>query len=311
MSITQLVKTINEGLFNSERPPTSMTQVLENGSQRVEHWQYIRPAVEALSQMPWLRLDEQWDYFLDEERYPVGRYLDLRPDEVDPFQNLIHSLEQETREPMRILTSVQPEVSLTDVWVTVDATDLPTLGAAIGHVQRTAELAAINDAITISSLQSGSLDIVLTAGKASLYALQLAIVLAKILKAPVIGEKASALKRLWGSIRPDDTVTDEQVLEAVHGEASADFWKNVSESLDTVVKATGGSPPEAQSRVNQAAKEIYRHAEEVSADWKLPPAVITGLPGGMAVNLNFDNPELIGRVVRAIAAPVQESEDEN
>ena len=311
MSITQLVKTINEGLFNPERPPTSMTQVLDNGTQRVGHWRYIRAAVEALSQMQWYELNHQWDYFMDEERYPVGHYLDLRPDEVAPFQGLIKTLEDQTREPMRILTSVQPEISLTDVWVSIEVPDLPTMAAAINHVQRTAELAAINDAITISSVQSGSFDIILTAGKASLYALQLAIVLAKILKAPAIAGKARSLKRLWGNMRPDEAVTDGQVLEVVHEEARADFWENVSESLETVVKATGGGLPEAQSKVNQAAREIYQHAEEVSADWKLPPAVITGLPGGMAVLLNLESPEDIGRVVRAIATPNADDEGED
>ena len=86
MSITQQVKSINEGLFNPERPPTTMTEVLDNGTQRVVHWQYIRPAVEALSQMPWHELDNQWDYFMDEERYPVGHYLDLRPMKWHPFR---------------------------------------------------------------------------------------------------------------------------------------------------------------------------------------------------------------------------------
>ena len=288
-----------------------MTEVLDNGTQRVVHWQYIRPAVEALSQMPWHELDNQWDYFMDEERYPVGHYLDLRPDEVAPFQGLIGTLEDQTQEPMRILTSVQPEVSLTDVWVTIDVSDLPAMAAAINHVQRTAELAAINDAITISSVQSGSFDIILTAGKASLYALQLAIVLARILKAPAIGGKARALKRLWVSVRSDESVTDDQILEVVHEEAKVDFWENVSESLETIVKATGGELPEAQSKINQAAREIYQHADEVSADWKLPPAVITGLPGGMAVMLNLESPEDIGRVVRAIAAPNSPDEDKS
>ena len=311
MSITQLVKTINEGLFNPERPPTSMTQVLDNGTQRVVHWQYIRPAVEALSQMPWHELDNQWDYFMDEERYPVGHHLDLRPDEVDPFQGLIQRIEEETQEPMRILTSVQPEISLTDVWVSIEVPDLPTMAAAINHVRRTTELAAINDAITISSVQSGSLDIALTAENASLFALQLAIVLAKILKAPAIAGKARSLKRLWGNMRPDDKVTDQEVLEVVHEEARADFWENVSESLETVIKATGGGLPEAQSKINQAAREIYQNADEVSADWKLPPAVITGLPGGMAVMLNLDNPESIGRVIRAIAAPTDDDAGED
>ena len=278
-----------------------MIQVLDNGTQRVVNWRRVRPAVEALSDMPWYELDPQWEYFLDRDRYPVGQQLDLRPDEVGTFHNLIHVLVDQTRYGMQILSSVQPETSLTDVSVIVDTHDLETLAAAMSHIQRTTELAAVSDAITISSLQPGSLDIMLNAGKASLLALELAILLAKTLIDPRTKEKVRGLKRLWQRTRPDDDVTDEIVLEAVHSEAREAFWDNAFETLKEATEGEGQNVNEAKNKVDLAASEIFLNAERVSANWKLPPAVISGLPGGLTVSLNYEDPEAIGRVIRAIS----------
>ena len=41
--------------------------------------------------------------------------------------------------------------------------------------------------------------------------------------------------------------------------------------------------------------------------WRLPPAVITGLPGDLVVSLNYDNPEAIGRVIRELASSPEDS----
>ena len=308
MSLAQQVQTINNGLFEPDYPPEEMVQVLDNGTQRVVNWRRVRPAVEALSDMTWCQLDHQWEYFLDRDRYPVGQQLELRPDEVGTFLNLVENLVDQTREGMRILSSVQPEISLTDVSVMVDAQDPTTLAKAMDHVQHTVELAAIDDAITISSLQSGSLEIILTAGKASLFGLQLAIVLAKALKDPRVNERVRSLKRLWQRAKPDDDIIDEIVLETVHSEARETFWDNALESLKVTACTAGQNPNEAKNKIDAAANEIYQNADQVSADWRLPPAVIEGLPGGITVSLNYENPELIGRVIRALVAPVEPQE---
>ena len=307
MSLAQLVQVINDGLFDENYPPDQLRQVLDNGTQRVVNWRRVRPAVEALAEMPWYGLDQQWDFFLDQDRYPVGQQLDLRPDEVGTFQNLVTNIVNETREGMRILSSVQPELSLMDVAVVVNAQDLPTLASAMNHIQRTAELAAIDDAITISSLQPGSLEIILTAGKVSLYGLQLAILLAKILRNPGTNEKVRSLKRLWERRRPNDSVADEDFLETVHDEAKDNFWENATDSLKVAVETAGKNLPESKSKINLAANEIFQHADQVSADWKLPPAIVSGLPGGITVSLNYDDPESIGRVIRAISAAPEDS----
>ena len=309
MSLAQQVQVINDGLFDGSYRPEQMMQVLDNGTQRVVNWRRVRPAVEALSDMPWYKLDPQWQYFLDRDRYPVGQQLDLRPDEVRPFQSLVRNLVDETREGMRILSSVQPEISLTDISVVVDAQNFATLAESMNHIQRTAELAAVDDAITISSLQPGSLEIILTAGEASLFGLQLAIVLAKVLKDPRTNEKARSLKRLWQRTQPDYDITDETVLESVHSEARETFWDNALGSLKATVEDAGKNPNEAKNKIDQAANEIYQNADRVSADWRLPPAIIEGLPGGITVSLNYEDPELIGRVIRAIAAPREDGEN--
>ncbi len=124
---------------------------------------------------------------------------------------------------MRILSSVQPQISLTDVSVVVNGQDLQTLADAMDHIRRTAEIAAIDDAITISSFQAGSIEIILTAGKVSLYGLQLVILLAKVLKDPRTNEKVRGLLRLSHRLHPDDDVAEETALEAIHDEARETF----------------------------------------------------------------------------------------
>ena len=187
--------------------------------------------------------------------------------------------------------------------VFVNSHDLQTLENAIGHIRLTAEIAAIDDAITVSSLQPGSLEIVLTAGKVSLYGLQLAILLAKLLKNPRTNENVRSLRRLWSRLRPNDDVTEEATLEAVHEDVKESFWEHAEESLKTTVEGVRKNLPEAKSKVDRAANEMFQNADQFAVEWKLPPAVITGLPGGIAVSLNYDDPESIGRVIRAIAAP--------
>ena len=233
--------------------------------------------------------------------------MDLRPDEVGTFQDLVQTLVSETTEGIRILSSVHPKISLTDVTVTIGSTDLKTLTDGIDHVRRTTELAAIDDAITVRSLQPGSIEITLTAGQVSLLALQLAIVLASVWKDSLTAEKIGGLRKLWRRIQPDNDIEEETIQEVVLDDARETFWQSASESLENAVKSVDKHFPEAQSKINQAAKEIYEHSDSVSANWRLPPAVITGLPGDLVVSLNYDNPEAIGRVIRELASSPEDS----
>ena len=307
MSLTEQIQMIQDGLFDNNFPPGDLQQVLSNGTQRAVNWRRIRPAVEALRQMSWYQVDSQWDFFLDPERYPVGRPMDLRPDEVGTFQDLVRTLASETTEGIRILSSVHPKISLTDVTVTIGSTDLKTLTDGIEHVRRTTELAAIDDAITARSLQPGSIEITLTAGQVSLLALQLAIVLASVWKDSQTAEKIGGLRRLWRRVQPDNNIEEETIQEVVLDDAREIFWQSASKSLENAVKSVDKHFPEAQSKINQAAKEIYEHSDSVSANWRLPPAVITGLPGDLAVSLNYNNPEAIGRVIRELASSPEDS----
>ena len=208
MSLAEQTQLIKNGLFNPDFPPGDTVEILSNGTRHVVNWQRLRPALEALKEMSWYDLNSEWDYFLDTNRNPADHQMELRPDEVNIFHQLVRTLVDQTTEGMRILSAVQPEISLTDITVTIDSTNLETLAEAINHVRRATELAAIDDAITVSSVQSGSLDLLLTAGQVSLYGLKLAIVLAKVLKNPQMSEKARTLKRLWERLSPDVPVDE-------------------------------------------------------------------------------------------------------
>ena len=308
MSLAEQIQLINDGLFNPEHSPTELRQVLDNGTQRVVNWRSIRPAIEALQQMPWYQLNQQWDFFMDQERYPIERPMDLRPDEVGTFQNLIQRLINETQEGIRILSSVHPQMSLADVTVTIDSKELRAMGEAIEHIRRTTELAAIDDAITVTTVQAGSIDIILTAGEVSLLGLQSAILLAKLWKAPNTRDQVRLLRRWFTRNRPDEDVDEETIQETVLDEARDKFWESAFDPFDSAVRNVGKSVPEAQSKVNQAAKEIYEKSDQVSANWKLPPAIVHGLPGGVTVSLNYDDPEAIGRVIRELATPAENPE---
>ena len=309
MSLAEQIQLINDGLFDPEHDPIELEQVLDNGTHRAVNWRRIRPAIEALQQMTWCQLDSQWDFFMDEERYPVGRPMDLRPDETETFQNLVQNLVDEIQEGVRILSSVHPKISLTDVTVTIESTELQTIEKAIEHVRRTTELAAIDDAITVSKIQAGSIDIIFTAGKASLLGLQLAILLANLWKSPQTRDKIRPLRRLFKRAKPDDDVDDETVTEIVMEETRETFWESAHDHFEQVVKNTGKPVPEAQNKVNLAAREIHDKSEQVSANWKLPPAIVHGLPGGITVSLNYNDPESIGRVIRELASPPETTDD--
>ena len=308
MSLAEQIQVISNGLFDPTFPPETLEQVLSNGTSRVVTWHRMRPAIASIKQMTWCNVQSEWDFFLDPDRYPVGRPLELRPDEIRAFQNLLQALVNEAGEGIRILSSVHPSISLTDVVVTIETTDLETLAAAMNHVRRATELAAIDDAISVSSLQSGSIDIVLTAGQVSLYGLTLAILLAKLFKDPQIAQKVGLLKRLLMRIQPDSEWEEEVLNQGVLDDVKETFWQSAGESLKTAVGVVGKNHPEAQNKIDLAAKEIYERSDEVAADWKLPPATITGLPGGLAVSLHYDEPESIGRVIRALARPPENME---
>ena len=301
MSIAEQVQTIRRGLFTNEYSPLDMRQILDNGTRQVINWGRIRPAVVALSQMPWHELDSQWQYFLNEERYPIGRTMDLQPDQVGTFQNLVQNLINVTNEPMRVLMSVHPEISLNDVSVAINSTNLETLEKAMAHVKRTARLAAIGDEVQVSSVQFGSIEVFLTAGQATVLALNLAILLAKAWKDPQMQGDARRLMRYLRQER-DDEVDEKKVLQTAMEDTTESFWETAIEPLQNAATEHNFHTPPARNNINAAAKEIYDNAEEVSAEWKLPPAIISGLPNGLTVAL-YNSPEAIGRVIKELAAP--------
>lgn len=305
MSIAEQVQIIRRGLFTDGYEPHEMRQILDNGTQTVVYWARVRPAVVAVGEMPWYDLSPQWQFFLDEERYPIGRPLDLRPDEVGIFQSLIQDLLSETREPMQTLMSVHAEeISPVDISVAITTTDLQTLEQAIHHVRHTAELAAIGDAVSVSSIQAGSMEVFLAAGEATRLALNFAILLAKALKNPQLQDDIRRLVRLRR--READDVDEEAVRTTVMEDTQETFWETATEPLEKVARENNLSVPEAKNKINQAAREIHDNAEGVSADWRFPPAIVSGLPSGLTVAI-YD-PNIIGQVIKELAAP---SDDAN
>ena len=305
MSIAEQVQIIRRGLFTGEHEPNEMRQILDNGTQTFVNWARVRPAVVAVGEIPWHRLDNQWQFFLDQERYPIGRPMDLRPDEVGTFQNLIQNLLDETRGPMETLMSVHAEeISPNDISVAIATTDLETLEQAIRHVRRTAELAAVGDAVSVSSIQAGSMEVFLAAGEATRLALNLAILLAKALNNPRLQDDIRRLVRLRR--RETDDVDEETVRATVMEDTQETFWETATEPLEKVAHQNNLSVPEATNKINQAAREIHDNAERVSADWRFPPAVVSGLPSGLTVAIYDAN--VIGQVIKELAAPPDDAD---
>ena len=309
MRMADKIELINRGFFNPESPP-QRAESLGDGRRRfvVVNWPTVRPALEALKEMPWHQLHPDWNIYLDDLRHPIGRAMELTAAETGRYQNLVEVTVSQIGEAMRVLSSMHPVTSGGEVVVTLQASDLTALFGAVEHIRRTTELAAIDDAITIGSFRSGSIDVVLTAGKASMLALQFAILLATGWKGLGVPEKVRTLRRYLERNRPDEPVDDESLRESVLADARDTFWQEAENTLRRAVEQAGKNVPESQNRINQAAKEIYENAEGASAHWRLPQAVITGLPGGLSVALHLEDPESIGRVVRVLSAPAESLE---
>lgn len=310
MSLAEQIAVINRGFFSANAPADAMEQILSDGTQQIVNWQQVRPALLELEAMPWCQLQSEWRYFLDENRYPVGTPMELTPDRANIFRSLTNQLRQQITEPMNVLASVQPDIPADNVTVKIDATDLETIEKAIGHVREITHLAATDDAISVASLQPGSLEIILTAGPATLLSLRLAIILAKRWKLPRIKDDARRLLQVLKRRNPEDETSEAEVLEELHNEAKDEFWECATEALETVFRNAGKGvheSNEAKNKIEHAAKNIHDNADAVSTEWKLPPAAtIQGLPGGMTVNLNIHDPGALAQVIRAITAPPDE-----
>ena len=236
--------------------------------------------------------------------------MELTPQRANIFRSLTNQLLQQIAEPMHVLASVQPDIPAAKVTVKITATDLETIEKAIGHVRRVIHLAAIDDAISVASLQPGSLEVVLTAGQVSLLGLQLAIILAERWKAPRSKADVRRLLQFLKHRDPDADTSEAEALEIVQDEARDEFWEHSTIALQTAFQNTGKGDPEfneAKNKIESAAKDIYNHADAVSAEWKLPVDVIHGLTGGMTVDLNIDDPNVLGQVIRALAPPPDEN----
>ena len=306
MALAEQVAVINRGFFSENAPADAMEQILSDGTQQIVNWHQVRPALLELMAMPWCQLQDEWNYFLNESRYPVGTPMELTPERANIYRALTDQLRRQITGPMNVLASVQPDIPADNVTVAIDAADLETIEKAIGHIRAVTHLAAIDDAISVASVQPGSFEIILTAGQVSLLGLRLAIILAKRWKDPRSKDDARRLLQLLKRRNPEDETSEAEVLEVIHGEAKDEFWEYASEALQSAFQNVGKGvheSNEAKNKIEHAAKDIYNNADSVATEWKLPPATIQGLPGGITVNLNFSDPGALAQVIRAIAAP--------
>ena len=192
----------------------------------------VRPAIATIDQMPWHELDEQWQYFLDEDRYPIGRPMDLRPDEVRIFSNLVQRLLDQTREPMRILMLMHGEEDfLNNISVVVDSYDLETLRNALEHIRMTAAEMSIDGAITVSSIQPGSMEIFLTSdSSATKFAMSLAILLARRWLNPLLQRTVELMTNLVERMGHDKD--EEKAKSAVFDRERNEFWEEWAKPLE-------------------------------------------------------------------------------
>lgn len=308
MSIARNVQLIYDGLFNPEYPPDKLEDRLAGVSMRVVNWPRCRRALSVLDSMTWHQLDNNWRYFMEEEKFPRNRPLDLRPEEVNQYINLLHQLKSDTEQGFRVLRAVHPEVTPTEHIVVVEAQDFKSLLSAVEHIEDVCKLAAVDGAITISSYHSGSLEIAIAAIGISFQALTLTIALAEKLRGSQIEKKIRQYKLLLERYKVED-VSKEKLLEDAIAEVRDEFWDEWKDPLDTLIVKEGkkSQSGEVREKINTAAKRIYENADNGSVTWRLPTAVIRGLPNGLEVEY-YDDPELLLDKVLALPSPKGEKQ---
>ena len=89
-------------------------------------------------------------------------------------------------------------------------------------------------------------------------------------------------------LRPDEVSTFQNLVQ--------NLINSTREPMRTLMSV---HPEEISSNDVSVAVD---YTEQVSTDWKLSAAVISGLPGGLTVAL-YDNLEAIGRLIKELAAP--------
>ena len=309
MSIARNVQLIYDGLFNPEYPPDQLEDRLSGVSIRVVNWPRCRRALLVLDGMNWHELDTNWRYFLEEEKFPRNRPLDLRPEEVNQFAILLHQLRAETESGFRVLRAVHPEVPPTEHVVIVEAQDFGTLLNAVEHIQDVCNSAAADGGIKISGYHSGSLEVAIEAIGLSFHALSLAISMAAMLKNSPIEKDIRRDKQLLENYGVDG-VSEDKLYEDAVTRLRAEFWYEWKERLDDLIKKQGKESVagEVYNRINRAAALIYEDATKATVTWKQPTAIIRRLNDGLEVEY-YDDPNLILDKILALPSPKDTSEN--
>ncbi len=302
MSLAVDVQLIDEGLFGGVVPAGEVEAITVGDRQvfKLVNWRSVRAALEAVKRLDCWEVGDFWEYYLDERRFPPGKDLEMSSAESNRFGEELESLRRELGIGLAILKQVLPDVPLGNVGVSLDVGDLPRLSQGVLHVNRVAQLAAVDDAIQVSSVEAGSLELTLVGGLVSSLALDLAVCLSKVLLGPVVKDRARAFLELFKKLQPDVALNEDVVEGVVGEEVREEFWEGVGSGFLEAVEKAGHSAPEARTKVNQAAREIVDNSAKVGAVWRRPVTVIYGLPGGAWAELEgYDSTEL-GRVFRVL-----------
>lgn len=310
MSIARNVQLIYDGLFNPEYPPDKLDERLANVSIRVVNWPRCRRALMVLDEMNWYNLSSDWRYFLEEEKFPRNRPMDLRPEEVGQYMDLSHQVRIDTDQGFRVLRAVHPEVPPTEHVVVVEAQDFKTLLNAVEHIEDVCNSAAADGAIKISAYHSGSLEIAIEAIGLSFQALSLAISLATMLKNSPIEKDVRRDKQLLENYGVDN-VSEEKLYEDVVTRLKAEFWDEWRERMDDLIEKEGKTSVkgEVYNRINRAATLIFQNADKATVTWKQPTAVLRRLQDGLEVEY-YDDPNLILDKLLALPSPKDKSENQ-
>ena len=306
MSVADQITIINHAFFNPDRPPDEMHQILSDGTAEIANWEIIAPAIKALDAMPWHTLNDDWRFFLAEERVRDGRRtLTLNPDRVHLYRSRTQELVRDISQPMTVLRAVHPTVPENAIIATVQPADIESLVAALEHIQRVSRF-AVDDALTIASLQTGSLEIALIASDLTMRAFEIAIMLSAVWKSPHIREGATKFVRLVRGVNPTTDTSDEELIDQWLEDEKNKIWEAVEQPFREHCISENKNEHEAKSLVDKAAKELAK-AEEYNTDWQLPRVTVHGLPYGIKLDF-ITTPSSLSKVIKELAEPPSNQE---
>ena len=298
-SVAEQISVIRMGFFSEEYPADATKQILDDGYQQIINWSRVRPALLELKTMSWCNWDNNWEFFLDESRFPSGARLELPAQQAQIFQRIAVQMRAQIEGPLKVLSSAHPQLPDRYVSVRISSAEISEVTQYFGVVEKIAKVAAVDKAFEVHYPHSGSFGFILAAVDASMTALELAVALCKFLNDSKIADKA---RRYWQKVNrdiPDANFTIESATDSVEQEVKDDYWAEVQKSSTFI-----SDNPGYQNNIEQAAKLMSENSGKI--EFGLPPAIVYSLPGGLMTYLNMEDPEKLGITLRALMLPEKE-----